>query len=549
MKFGLDLLEKNKTLILLSAVLVLFVYFVYHVYTKFPIHPDEINTRITNSRFIVDAYKYLNYQRPCNVNPIEVPYALVPAAVFWSLYTSISDFYYYRVIPFFCFVTFLFILATTSNYSSFPLGKNRFLLFTALLAASYIPSSSIWNSTARPESLFFIVLGSTLLSFYSVEIKKSRIYAVIALVLFYLSSYLHPKILYFTPLLFFVTYIKFTKPYSTAIIGAASIIIYIQSSFSYPKLLSCPTNPVFQEWFVSMNINPLGVVSDPAKYFEQMKDIFNHLIGTMSRGIRNLSYIENPDIGYLPATNEENPLVKITNNGIRFIFYALCTLFFVSTILLISNFRDRFDRNERIFLLAFGSGLLVNYVHNRTLNTYDLQYWYILLLSFTSLTLLRFANAKVFNTIVGFIVITFVYANATYLTYVHSVVLTSWNKTLFSGPSMPIRIIREDGFGQNVLHNFKSFVPDYDTKDLILVDDRTYHPLKHFPNIAPITYTMQAIYYSRTPQEKEQRMGEFISTQTGLIFVGSCDFLGELTSHFHNGGSRDQMGICYIRVK
>jgi hypothetical protein len=140
-------------------------------------------------------------------------------------------------------------------------------LFVAALIAGLSPA---WRATARPEALFSAVLfGSVWLAFvYHTRTASISVFGAFTLLALCVFS-LHPKGLFFLPLMIFAVSIMRVEGRAVLVKGVSSLVMLIgaaQSVSSYGRLYDCPNAPYVASELGRHMINPSSALQAPSEY-------------------------------------------------------------------------------------------------------------------------------------------------------------------------------------------------------------------------------------------------------------------------------------------
>jgi hypothetical protein len=551
---------KNYRLVAVCLFLLAILFYFYHVV---PIQPDEINTRVTNTRLFFDSGFYYSYQFPCFPYPIEIPKLLYPEAAFWTLITKIHNVTVLRLIPFLSYI--LLALSAGMFVRSFYGARwnQSFVLSGLLFLIFFSSASAIWNVTQRTEYLLVLTLAlfSFLASFGNNkhDIGLGQKVILIVVIIMWLSvGYAHPKALYFLPVSVLLLFRNFeSKIFKCGVVISILYSSILISSFDFIRLLKCPTNEVFQNWFESMNLNPLELIYSPSSYFSHfIEHLKGHWKNLFSRAADSLTYLANPDIFHVPSVTKRGYLVDVGNTLIKLTYYANLHIFFFSAFYLSLSFFKDLRKSifcfDTAFILMLNFPVLMIIANNRTTNVYDVQLWFVLFAYCNLLTFFHYASrrnlnvSKFISVFLVMVIVLFSFNFINYYTNYYRVFVRSWWGGSYAGPGVPISYITKKNM-QILANDFKSCLGGQ-RYDLTFIDDRTYMAVEQYPKLFPITYSMQALYYGRDKDTGKRHFSEFIKNKKS-IFYGACEFSPELPSDFYLDQKYSSTGVCCFKVR
>lgn len=539
---------------------------VFSLFKWVPIQPDEINTRLTNSRFFIDEFQFFGYQIPCIPYPTKIAMILYPEAILWSLNTLITNTFLMRLFPFLSYVLF----AASASYAFFKYYKMplfySILIGSSLFFLSFSNASSIWNVTQRTENLLF--LSTSLFIFlgakYDEKIKNSvmdKTLLCVSIIVWLSVCYAHPKAMYFIFLPLGLVLIYFEKIFSKIfIVCFFSVTCIYLVDLGFIKFIKCDTNINLQNWAAGMHVNATELFTNPVKYYYAFKEHWAvHWSLLFDRAPNNLSYIANPDIGHVPSVKSTGYWVNQTNLLIRLNYFLNLHIFFGCFFYIcykfIVNFLKNNYRRDIYLIFSFSIALFAMITHNRTLNGYDVQTWSILMNFINIIFIVHLIyNYKILKFPYRFFyyylcisTLLLSYNLITYYKKYYKVYTSSWNSGIFAGPGVPINYL-----SKNTIKEIQSNYQDCSNglnPDIIFIDDRSYIPLEKIPHIFPITYTAQALYFGRTKDDGFSKFNLFLKKYNDPIFIGACEFLPELPNSFYISKKYDTTGMCCFLTK
>jgi hypothetical protein len=547
--------------VFIFVVFFIFAALIFSLFKWVPIHPDEINTRIINSRFFIDGLKYYGFQFPCSLNPVKIPIILYPEAALGSIFSLITNTSLLRLFPFLSYALFSASLAfAVYKYYKLPTFYSL-LIGSALFFLSFSNASSIWNVTQRIENLLFLVFSFFILlgAVYDSKTKNLLVMrlALFVSILFWLSICIaHPKALYFCLLPLGLVFIYFDRIFfKLLILFVISISLFEIVDISFIRFFKCETNTQLQDMYAGFNVNILQLFSSPEKYYLDFRKYWEiHWLNLFHRAPNNLSYIANPDIGHVPAADSLGYFVNLTNFFIRTNFFFNLHIFLMCLIYVTFKFTKNLHNNiyKRDIYLIFSLSipLFLMITHNRTLNSYDIQFWSVLMnfiniVFFLHILSKRNNFKKIYILCYFYFIISTIFLSYNLVTYYkkfYRVYTSSWNSGHFAGPGVPINYLSKDNINQIQL-DFQSCTEQLNP-EIIFIDDRSYIPLEKISPVFPITYTMLALYHGRSKEEGLGQFNLFLSRYRDPIFYGACEFLPELPSSFYIKDKYGSTGLC-----
>ena len=546
--------EKDGKLIIILLLLLAVVSAYIFIYFSAPIQPDEITTLYNNSRFIIDGFLYIPHYKTCGIDQIQIPYILWPISLFNSLYAYIDNAFFIRLAGLLPLLILCFSISIHAKYHGLRWLKSLLLSMVLTILVLYT-GSSLWNFTVRAEHqiyLFFalIIILNSLISYGCKKTLLLLVYA--ATVFIWLSSaYQHPKSLYFLPLIIFVSW-RMVYDYKDNgcnntyyILACAAFIlfsVYALIGFNMKRFGLCEENYEFEKWLKSTSINAADLLLHPTEYFENfMSSWKTHYENLFSRAPNNLSYTSTPDINYLPVVEQKGYAINLVNNIIKMNYFAelhfAIVFLFVGIYVTVkklylkitTGYKIEIDINLYWVWLVYFC-VIVTILHNRTNNAYDVQYWHVILMINTFYFLVPHAfklSAKIFaRTVASFILIgilsLFVAHRHYYKTFVGA-----WSIGTFAGPNMPTKMLNLD-FQNHVRDIYELCKRPDESKSILIVDDRTYMPLRNHRNISMVTYLMLPSYAFREKIDGYLHLDNFLSLYQSAVFIGACTYSGEL---------------------
>jgi len=494
-----------------------------------PIYPDEINWRFEYTRYFLDNGIYYYFIKPCSTDGLTIPFYASMQMMVLSLFNKINLVFSFRFFPLIVF------LITIYSYCSLFLKKiittdNNFYFIIIFLSLLFVPISSIWNISSRPE---YLILGYfAFLYFINLKIcNKDTNFSFIIFILFLYWSILsvaHPKALYLLPINILILNYLIKNNIKYFYILIMLIYSYLISNFDKSMLINCNKLPEFNNWYNSLNINPFDFFKSPVSFLSSfISDIPQVLYGLVKRSLHNISYKEYSDIGYLPSIKSSQP-VKFLNYYIGVNYFVVIILF---PLLLIKKLIDKNTKIftlDNIYLLALPF-VLVMIIFNRTQNAYDVSFWYLLnTLTFFIFIVNHYSLKKLFLKIYS--VISIIFFSISLIVYYSFVYLpfTSESKNIgFVGPSVPLSFFSQENI-KEIKYIYKNYC-ETGSSDLILFDDRTYFSLMDYNNIAPLTYTFYPYSLDESSKVRKDNFEKFIySNYKKTSIYSSCQFENEL---------------------
>lgn len=572
-------------LYILIAIAVSFSTALLYFYFAAPIQPDEITTLYNNSRYFVDNGAYVLHYRTCLDAPIDIPALLHPIAIINSLYSYVQNSNLLRTIG---AIPYAFLCLSLGFFVStrVPTKKREAFFYVICLALIlfFFTGSAIWNFTVRAEHQ--LILAVSLLIFTYSLVRRDTVSGIGLkafygfVILIWLSAcYQHPKSIYFAPLFFIVALsLKFRVPtllLGTSVVGSiiASII-----KFNYARFAECNDNQFFSTWLKQTSINPANLVLDPKRYIYEFGQGWNvHWANIFDRAANNIAYAAQPDINYLPQVDPVGYSVNIANVLIKLFYYfelhlAVLSLLVLFFILLVAVSRAKFDLSaaklyaseilnkvaskcslfitDILFVLTLLFVTITILLHNRTNNSYDVQLWHILLsASFIMLVCPRLLSCSNYLAKLAILASLSVFAaislNVAHR-YYYKAFVGSWGSGTFAGPNLPVRMLERDV--QTKIVGLYESCKRSDT-GLLIVDDRTYFPLRNIGNIGLVTYMMLPAYFGREKDEGFRVFNNYMKKHENSVFIGACAYKHELPASMKVFKRDDALDICCYEFK
>lgn len=461
-----------------SIAIVFFLYLTVRLafFLLFPIYPDEIaadwwiTSNLNNFPNIIIA---------CN-NSISQNLKI------FNIFNNIeilqnSLFQYIRLKTLFYYLLFLGSLL----YLFRKEGDSKYIYIILLTTLSPLSISFILN---RPEA--FIFYFSFYFIFYIESKRKYKIFLLISIYFFILSSISHPKTIYFSLIYLY----GYNKGKYLLLILAALVDLF---SYKYWQIRMSCSDPEILKFYSEFNINPIQLFSDFKAYF---KDLYNHNFCTgpsfnscrWSRFFNNSYFTSVSDIGvYSPSPK-------------NYLFQNLPKLIYISAFIFATFKIFRHTLLRQRTLLLFLIPLFIHLIHNRTQNFYDIAFWLVyifaLCLYFCRIEFSKFSKVLVFIVLVASVRIDYHHFYADFLSGYHGPSLTM--KFLYK----EVSALKANGVDRDSLATYK----------IVVLDDSTY---RYFNSDNKILIT----YYSL----KNKNLLEDIQSRENIAIATRCVFFDE----------------------
>ena len=322
----------------------LFILLSIYLWRVFPISPDEISYFATDTRFMADGFnRILDWMPFCGTHIQKIPLLLYPFAFSLGLEAkihSITDIRWlgiaYNIIGLILFIFVIYRILIKSYKTEKVVAFLAITYFLLGLTYGLLPIQLVNH---RAEQFIFFLFALMLACLYYEDIFKGKIYFRIILgslltTVFFISSYYHPKYLYFLPAVLFII-INLFKYYKKIILIFISFIIII-SYYDYKmfeiQLFECPEIENRAEEMKSMNINPALLIKEPSVFFEKI--INNMKIERFKKYIHRESFSEKHDKslpGLIPHTRLDT--FSFIGNFYTFVFsiftFIIFNIFFI----------------------------------------------------------------------------------------------------------------------------------------------------------------------------------------------------------------------------
>jgi hypothetical protein len=416
-------------------------------------------------------------------------FPLVFAAAFWSLVTLPGEGWAsYRVLPLLALATIILILAAPRKDAAFA----KAWPFLLLLATGPVLYGLV---IFRPE--IFILLGGllALLAFnqaqHCTRAGGRLAFALLALLLFDILVYLHPKAIYLAPFFFAGFFLLWRSAGSrwerlAALPLLAALAVWITASaieLHRTQHLSCRDLPRTALAMRSQSVNLLSAVLDPGQFNDGMARAFDP--SELKRAVNQISYQNAADSGYLPPIDPLLPGHQAANHAIA--ITAAIGLGLALICLLVAPLRSNaLRKRESVLISLLGLGLLIPFPLSLSKHWYDACYFVgalavVLSLCAPWLTSGSRIMPMALRCVWGLLVLATVLLSA-FLNHQH---FTREFKSGYAGPGIPISLDRAGiQFDIDVL----TIRSNLDPAAAMIVDDMTYEFLKNRRLVIPITY-------------------------------------------------------------
>jgi hypothetical protein len=499
----------EKAALAISAIILLStLYFV----SWLPIYPDEVAFKMLLERYFLNGGFKQSLMPYCGeVFLVPPPYMLRPAAALWSLVTCLGiDWSSYRILS----IVLLVSLIVTLMVNSYRSGK-RYSWSPVLLVA--VGPAMYGLITFRPE--IFLVAGAAFSYFIFRNLMSQRKgwkilgFSVLALLIYNVLVYGHPKSLYLTPF-YLLGYVfaartiderRFKILYLSFCLLLTAAIAFSAVKFYSIQALSCPEYPRMMKALNQQALNPLDLFKNPGQFYAHLKLVTGKELN--DHAFNQICFLEKPDIRYLPKVETGEQLIAVANRMNRIVLVVA----FASTLIRLISLPFQVGTThfrERLLVALIWVGLVLPFVLSLRRNWYDESAFVGALavsMSLFAMIPLRVEGAigtveAVFQKLLTVLLIT-------------TTILSSWVifqkyttafREGYAGPGIPLQIDRSvvNASVKQLLasRNIPEGTP-------MIVDDMTYEPLKNRRVIVPITYLLKAMDKPEVIRHTLDRLG------------------------------------------
>lgn len=473
------------------------------LWSRSPIYPDEIATRMTRWSFNSSENALLSLYSLCKGSITDIPLLFVPSAKALYHLNQILSVTQARVIPFILVV----LLASLTTWYSLKNSKPAWLSLMLCAAFIGLTGSSLIMLRSETAVYFNIIMCVFSMILLAKENPALSIrYFALAVLVFSctLSAFYHPQGILYIPVSAFIAY--FLLPEATSKMAAAAKMVLCLSFFGYifsegMQLLSlnCDNYPALDQ--ARLEAAPrLGELLKSAN----INEIPHYLYEKFARYSYAFTYHENYDINYLPNV-PTTTILKFVNKSIAFILISTLALsamilanILISPIVLSRN-KAAHPNNwfvAIVYSLLFGPTVFL-LLYDSNMNFYRAHFIHFLLVITLMLGIGSVKNRPtvfILKVYTMFSVVIFLISFGLNYHEFHPI------HERHAGPSTtPISVYKRSAVdissvSQSCLSGKKN--------GKVVVDDLTYDAFRLWNKTYPITYLhLQMIYTSKTPKE------------------------------------------------
>ena len=519
----------------------------YLIALNFPIYPDEINWRYALSRYFIEGGNYYHYMRGCNSTSVQIPIYFSVQMGILSIYSYLKEGIYFRVLSLSIYSIYIF---TLYKYlvDVFEDKKKVYRFILLAVIVTMCNTGFFWNATIRPEILIVLYICIFMLSLKMISIHDHSL--LLLLMLLFLWSILcisHPKAIYLLIPNLLLLYSLKKNRLSKVIISFLSILYAILvAKFDYILWVNCQKIPEFEAWLMSMNVNPMKLITEPYNFFIELREnIGNQIFFLFTDASNKISFVINPTIGFIPPVRQ-GLIVSFINFIIKniYILNVISAFYFMLKI-------TRCKIIIRIYKFGiFGIYLFIFLIMllNKTNNNYDVNFWNLILVFLNIISAAYiYPNLDLKKGVILFLIAYMAITTILSYHYFYKIFITTWTRGPLVGPNTPLRYFTTEAE--------KEIKDDFDKNckgenDLLLSDDATIISLQDYKEIlAPITYTALPFYVNTTPDEGKKRLKTFLlMNYKNPIFYGACVHHSNLPDIFHVKYSYEKYGVCCFNI-
>jgi len=397
-KASLRLLYSMDLVVLLSIALIIAFCLTSLTAYFFPIYPDEIQVRLTLSRFVYDFPEKISGAPTC-ISTFIQPILLtqyIPGFINWALHGHLKSFYALRHVGF--IIASFWILgcalylnlqvkASLKNDKGGTNYRHQGLYITGLIISIFaVGVFPIFLITNRGEQLIFpSVMALIFIFIISRRLEsESHLWKKLGLVVIYfvaisLILYGHGKGLFLTPFFLIVGWQIF-RCFKTVLPFVCAMILLmlhiVQAYITWKYAFQCNEVPDINTALKSFSIDPALLFYAPSHFF----DLAYQSLMQFPKYLDQLGFQEITDANYLPSF-VLGPAAKFVN---IFIKINVTAFFFTALIFLpVHYYRKDILSGQfvtvNLLLLALFVGVLMSAVFNIPKNWYDAGYVYAII--------------------------------------------------------------------------------------------------------------------------------------------------------------------------
>lgn len=448
-----------------------------------PIYPDEVAYKIFLERLWLTGGLKQSVTPFCTTGFLYAPpLTLQPAAWFWTLPMFLGDGWVsYRILPLLAFLG----IVSTLLFEGWHQRSLMAILTVVMIVAGATPFGLV---IFRPE-VFILSLALAIFVVFRhlaspTSFEGRALFSFIAIALYSLVCYLHPKSIYLVPLMiagFSIAGLRSSNRMGgLALAGfgiAMSIVMTLQAiEMHRTQYLSCPEYPEIEDAMRRQSIDLLQVLRSPADIEKAVKRLTAP--GLTAHGIAQLGFNPAPDAGYLPKP-PSSILTDIASGAARL---ALLFALLIGVWELLKAVFRPYSRgpSDRFLIILLWIGLVSPYLLSLTRHWYDAAAFCGGLAITSVLFLARTPPSVVGASTATFSVIAAVTSLSILVRFEVPAFLAG-----YTGPGISLALNREAV--NNAVHKLLSEhgVP---TNAPLMVDDLTYESAEDSPVTVPVTY-------------------------------------------------------------
>lgn len=341
------------------------------LWSHFHLFSDEFDFLFISTRFFLDNAQRVVTNSYCEgINGTPIPITSFPFAITLSSLSLIENKYYIRLIGISVFLISCIPISICLNKT-----RSNLVLFLAIgITIGIMPIALIM---VRGEYLLVILIStfSTLVLIEPTRLKLANFLRVFCSVVFCLSAFLHPKTLYFFPLVILI--VAGFKSWITkgSFFIFISLFVFELIPFAAKVTQSCPNVPEREFILKNMNIHPALLIQNPLEFFSQL--VHNYTMPRLELYWSRISLSDNYEHAFVPqikvATTLDRLTVQILNFTTLVILVVSLALVLATNVIAAANIikNDRRYRSSAFLILTVCISALI--FLNKSQLFYDLS--------------------------------------------------------------------------------------------------------------------------------------------------------------------------------
>lgn len=409
-------LTTKQWLIFLYGIIVLYLWSEFHFLS------DEFDFVFITSRFFIDDARRMVTNSYCEFHSTQaIPYTAYPAAVALSVLSKIENFGTFRILGLIIalgsFLPFIHAVKIHDN--------NFIVLFFVMVTLGYLPVSLILFRGEWALHMFISIFALLNLTRINSGVS-TRVWVSIILLLFYISTYIHPKTFYFLPLAFSLVFYFKSRTTRMYLLSFFILHVFFYLPFIVELTSTCRNVPVRHEILQNMTINPGLLFSDFFNFFYEIWN--NWRPNKVENLLAKVELISSPTNTLFPPTSESVYLQfnrLFLNFTMKFCLIILLLSSVISSVIVVKKFLQS-SSHKNLNLVLLCAGIFSIIVLNKSQQIYDISLAVFLMSIFTLVVLynnsgVRFINyiikSKWLDGLLGVIVMVLTLSNIVYISF------------------------------------------------------------------------------------------------------------------------------------